>query len=179
MAKGVATRPKEWALFADAKDKTAKVIPKRWPSGRGGARFGAGRKQIEIPLNVLEAVASSHATLDEIAAYFHVTADTISRRQREDPEFREALNRGRALGKFNIRYNQTRMAQHHPGMAIWLGKQYLGQKDQIEQSGQIDHAMSAEMIAEIGKGFVEYLDYFRKLRRGPQQPVIEAKAEER
>lgn len=44
--------------------------------------------------------------------------------------FAEAFKTWSADGKISLRRNQFRMAEHNVSMAIWLGKQYLGQKDQ-------------------------------------------------
>lgn len=39
-----------------------------------------------------------------------------------------------APGKISLRRKQFRMAESNAAMAIWLGKQYLGQKDKSELS---------------------------------------------
>ena len=54
--------------------------------------------------------------------------------------FSEVFKEKRGLGKISLRRNQWRLAEKSATMAIWLGKQYLGQKDQVEASVAVDTA---------------------------------------
>ena len=54
--------------------------------------------------------------------------------------FSEVLKDKRGLGKISLRRSQWRLAEKSATMAIWLGKQYLGQKDQVEASVAVDTA---------------------------------------
>ena len=54
--------------------------------------------------------------------------------------FSEVFKEKRGLGKISLRRNQWRLAEKNATMAIWLGKQYLGQKDQVEASVVVDTA---------------------------------------
>ena len=54
--------------------------------------------------------------------------------------FSEVFKEKRGLGKISLRRNQWRLAEKRATMAIWLGKQYLGQKDQVEASVAVDIA---------------------------------------
>ena len=54
--------------------------------------------------------------------------------------FSEIFKEKRGLGKISLRRNQWRLAEKSATMAIWLGKQYLGQKDQVEASVAVDIA---------------------------------------
>ena len=54
--------------------------------------------------------------------------------------FSEVFKEKRGLGKVSLRRNQWRLAEKSATMAIWLGKQYLGQKDQVEASVAVDTA---------------------------------------
>lgn len=46
--------------------------------------------------------------------------------------FSEIFKQKRGLGKISLRRHQWRLAEKNANMAIWLGKQYLEQKDQPE-----------------------------------------------
>ena len=46
----------------------------------------------------------------------------------------------RQKGRASLRRSQFRLAEKSATMAIWLGKQYLGQKDQVEASVAVDTA---------------------------------------
>ncbi len=51
------------------------------------------------------------------------------------------MNRGRAHGRMSVRRKQMQMLldESNPTMAVWLGKQLLGQRDRqdIDHSGEI------------------------------------------
>jgi hypothetical protein len=123
------------------------------PRGRGGARPHAGRKRIEIDLVELEKLCALQCTNPEIAAWFGCTERTIEKRSKE-LAFQEAMSRGRAKGRISIRRNQFRLLEAgNATIGIWLGKQYLGQRDitPIELSGPNggDMKFSLEVIDAI------------------------------
>lgn len=99
-----------------------------------------GRPPIVFDPDVIEGLAAIQCTNEEIAAVVGCSADTIERRIRDDPEFAEALQRGKARGRETLRRTQWQGAMDgNPTMLIWLGKQVLGQRDHIDQnlSGEI------------------------------------------
>ena len=69
---------------------------------------------------------------EEVAAWFNVSTKTIERR-RKVGRFAEIMERGRAKGRISLRRTQMRLAEQGSGsVAIWLGKQLLGQVDHID-----------------------------------------------
>ena len=83
----------------------------------------------EIDLEELEKLCALQCTDEELALWFKVSTRTIERR-RQEPEFGEAMQRGKARGRMSIRRAQMRMLEAgNPAIAIWLGKQYLNQSD--------------------------------------------------
>jgi hypothetical protein len=91
------------------------------------------KRGIKAPIdpNELERLAALHCTDEEIAAWFGISTRTVER-NRKDPAFAEIIARGRAKGKISLRRTQMRLAeQGNPALAIWLGKQLLGQTDHI------------------------------------------------
>lgn len=85
-----------------------------------------------INLAELEKLAAMQCTDEEIAAWFNVSTRTIERR-RKSPVFAETIVRGKARGRISLRRAQRKiLEQGNATMAIWLGKQYLGQADQID-----------------------------------------------
>ena len=61
------------------------------------------------------------------------------------------MERGRARGKLNLRRIQNKMAENNAAMAIFLGKNLLGQSDQITYNLDIQIAVaggSAEIEPE-------------------------------
>ena len=92
------------------------------------------RMPAEIDLAELEKLAAMQCTDEEVAAWFGVNVRTIERK-RKDPAFVETIERGRAKGKISLRRSQLKMVdQGNPAMAIWLGKQYLNQTDEIRHA---------------------------------------------
>lgn len=104
---------------------------------QGGRRAGAGRKPVPIDLVELEKLSAMQCTNAEMAGWFDCSEKTFGKRSKE-PAFQEAMARGRAKGRLSIRRSQFRLLDAgNPTMAVWLGKQYLGQRDltPIELSG--------------------------------------------
>lgn len=90
-----------------------------------------GRKPAQIDLAELEKLSALQCTDEEIASWFGVSTRTIENR-RKSPAFAQAMQRGRTKGRISVRRNQMRMLENGNGtMAIWLGKQVLGQRDTI------------------------------------------------
>jgi hypothetical protein len=92
-----------------------------------------GRKA-RIDLGELEKLSALQCTDEEVAAWFRVSTRTIERRRKER-KFSETIARGRAKGKISLRRMQLRLAEEgNPALAIWLGKQYLGQTEQLQHA---------------------------------------------
>lgn len=93
-----------------------------------------GRPKIEIDKVKFERLCGIMCTLEEIAGIFGCSEDTIERWCKETYKttFAEAFKRYSATGKSSLRRMQFELAKRNAAMAIWLGKQYLGQKDYVE-----------------------------------------------
>lgn len=93
----------------------------------------AGRPRVEINLEELRKLMSLNCTMAEVAAFFGCNKKTIERRMKDDEEFAEIIDHGRADGMLSVRRQQFQiMESGNATMAIWLGKQLLGQRDQID-----------------------------------------------
>ena len=90
-----------------------------------------GRPTIEIDREQFQKLCSIQCTLSEIAGWYRCSEDTVERwcKRELGMTFAEAFKIWSADGKMSLRRIQFRMAETNPSMAIWLGKQYLGQKD--------------------------------------------------
>ena len=85
----------------------------------------------QLDMAELEKLAAMQCTDEEIAAWFGVTTRTIERR-RKTRAFQEALERGKAKGRVSMRRMQLKLLeQGNATMGVWLGKQYLGQTDEV------------------------------------------------
>ena len=95
----------------------------------------------EIDLSELEKLAGLQCTDEEIAAWFNVSTRTIERRRLE-PEFAEVMTRGKAKGRISVRRMQMKLLEEgNATMGVWLGKQILGQTDQISIDTSIQVAV--------------------------------------
>ena len=97
--------------------------------GEGPKKNGRPRK--EVDMGMVERLAQIMCTEDEIAAVMAIDKSTL----RRQPTFDEVYKKGREVGKSSLRRTQWRIAQNNAAMAIWLGKQYLGQTDKVEAVG--------------------------------------------
>ena len=92
-----------------------------------------GRPRIEFDLEQVRELAAIQCTQEEMASVLRCSVDTIKRRMGEDESFAEAIKGGKEGGKASLRRMQFKAAQNGSHtMLIWLGKQYLGQKDRSE-----------------------------------------------
>lgn len=98
-------------------------------NGEGPKKNGRPRK--EVDMGMVERLAQIMCTEDEIAAVMAIDKSTL----RRQPTFDEVYKKGREVGKSSLRRTQWRIAQNNAAMAIWLGKQYLGQTDKVEAVG--------------------------------------------
>lgn len=98
-------------------------------NGEGTKKNGRPRK--EVDMGMVERLAQIMCTEDEIAAVMDIDKSTL----RRQPTFDEVYKKGREVGKSSLRRTQWRIAQNNAAMAIWLGKQYLGQTDKVEAVG--------------------------------------------
>lgn len=92
------------------------------------------RPKIPIDRKQFENLCGLQCTKEEIASFFDCSEDTIERWCKSEYKecFAVVFKQKRGVGKVSLRRSQFRMAQKNPTMAIWLGKQYLGQRDQQE-----------------------------------------------
>lgn len=96
-----------------------------------------GRPKKEIDYAQAEKLANMFCTMEEIAAFFEVSVRTLER----DEEFCRIYKIGKNCAKMSLRRKQFNLADKNPQMAIFLGRQYLGQTDKIEQ----DHKVSVSI----------------------------------
>lgn len=95
-----------------------------------------GRPRKEITRKNFEKLCELQCTLSEIAAFFDCSEDTVERWCTEEygQGFADIFAIKRGNGKIALRRKQWKLADTSATMAIWLGKQYLGQKDSSEVS---------------------------------------------
>lgn len=91
------------------------------------------RKKIVIDRESFERLCSIQCTLPEIAGFFKCSHDTIERwcKKEYGINYGDVHQMYRQDGLVSLRRIQFKQAEKVPTMAIWLGKQYLGQRDVV------------------------------------------------
>lgn len=104
-----------------------------------------GRPKKEIDIKQFENLCELMCTEEEIAGWFNCSVDTIERwcKREYKVTFAEIFKRLSSKGKLSLRRAQFRIAENgNATMAIWLGKQYLGQSDRPEESIDVEDSDS-------------------------------------
>lgn len=123
-----------------------------------GEKKKMGRPKIDVSVEELHKLSMLHCTIEEIAAYFGCSRDTIERRMKDEEEVRLAIEQGRAQGKVSLRRKQFQILEktNNSTMAIWLGKNILGQTDKVELGVEVeggDKLLEAiSLVDQIAKG---------------------------
>jgi hypothetical protein len=86
-------------------------------------------------INILAGLARIQCTTKEAAAVLNVSEVTFFAFLKRSIKARETWDHSKENGRASLRRNQFKMAENNPTMAIWLGKQYLEQKDKHEVAG--------------------------------------------
>lgn len=94
------------------------------------------RPRKEINKEEFEKLCGIMCTKEEIAGWFKVSEDTIERfcKREYNDNFAEVYKKHSSMGRISLRRTQFKLAEKSPAMAIFLGKNYLGQKDAYEQN---------------------------------------------
>lgn len=90
-----------------------------------------GRPIKEVDWTSFEKLCGLHCTQSEIASFLQIHHETLIYKVEEKygESFSSVYKRFQEGGKCSLRRNQFAMSATNASMAIWLGKQYLGQKD--------------------------------------------------
>ena len=110
----------------------------------------AGRPKIQIDKAAFEKLCGLQCSLDEFAAFFECSPDTIERwcKATYDANFADVFAQKRGHGKIALRRAQFQLAQKSAAMAIFLGKNYLGQLDNPRESETNEITARLDAIAE-------------------------------
>lgn len=85
----------------------------------------------KLGIEIVTKLAGFMCTEEEIASFLDTTVETLHNKENYEA-FLECIKNGNNIGKVSLRQSQFNLSKTNPTMAIWLGKQYLGQKDTIE-----------------------------------------------
>ena len=89
------------------------------------------RKQIDQ--KSFESLCGLQCTKEEICGFFGITDKTLESwcKRTYKKGFSDVFKEKRGAGKISLRRSQFRLAEKSAAMAIFLGKQYLGQSDRV------------------------------------------------
>jgi AraC-like DNA-binding protein len=114
-----------------------------------------GRPRLEIDKKQFESLCGLQCTLEEIADFFQCSEDTIERwcKREYESTFAETFKKHSGKGKISLRRAQFKLAEKNASMAIWLGKQYLHQKDYF-----VDDAKNKDTMEKLDGLLKEFQD---------------------
>lgn len=122
-------------------------------------------------LEQIRRLASMQLTQTEIAAVLLVAGSTFKKFLADVPEARNAYEMGQGQGCASVRRSQFVMAHRSATMAIWWGKQYLGQADKIETDN--NHQVQHEWMNGTAEDFERKLRMVADRIKATQAPLIE------
>ena len=110
------------------------------------AQNKGGRPRKEIDKKQFENLCGLQCTKEEICSFFELTDKTLESwcKRTYKAGFSEVFRQKRGKGKISLRRYQFELAKKNANMAIWLGKNYLGQKDSVDVS--VDTGQLADLI---------------------------------
>ena len=116
-----------------------------------------GRPKTEINLEELQKLCTLNCTMPEIASFFNMPLRTLEDRFKNDTDVRTAIENGRNKGKLSVRRKQLQIMDetNNATMAIWLGKQLLGQRDKhdivTEDKGETKLSEALQVVQEMAR----------------------------
>lgn len=110
-----------------------------------------GRPRKEITEKEFEKLCGLHCTKFEIAAWFDISEDTLERRVKEiyGETFAAVFAKKKGNGKVSLRRKQWLLADKNAAMAIFLGKNLLGQRDNLDQN--LNHKGEIKLAYNLDK----------------------------
>ena len=109
----------------------------------------AGRPRKEIDKRDFEKLCMLQCTRAEICSWFNVSEPILidwCKRTYDGKDFLTVFNQKREGGKISLRRMQWQLAEKSPAMAIFLGKNLLGQTDKVEQTQNINGAVPTVQV---------------------------------
>lgn len=113
------------------------------------ARTGRPKKVINQKL--FENLCGIQCTEVEICGVLECSADTLNRwcKRTYKMTFADTYKSKSQVGKSSLRRAQWKLAEKNASMAIWLGKQYLGQRDIVEPGLPTDNTQEDALSVSL------------------------------
>ena len=113
------------------------------------------RPRKEIDQKQFENLCGLQCTLEEICGWFDVCSDTLETwcKRTYERSFSEVFAQKRGAGKISLCRSQWRFAEKNATMAIFLGKQFLGQRDNVDVNVTNNDGMPLDELETMVIGF--------------------------
>ena len=123
-----------------------------------------GRPPKEINQKIFEGLCAIQCTEEEICDVLDVDEATLLKwcRSVYGETFSEVFKKKKMGGKASLRRMQWKLAEKNATVAIWLGKQYLGQTDKVESEIVDDRKIEVEIKTPTKEDY----ERVRKLKEG-------------
>ena len=134
-----------------------------------------GRPRKEIDKDMFEKFCGIFCTEEEIAGFFKCSTDTLERwcKRTYSKSFADVYKIFTANGKMSLRRMQFKLAEKSPAMAIFLGKNMLGQSDNVRMEAQVEGK-----LADLIDGLKEPINDIHEETTGIDVPMADKPAEE-
>lgn len=112
-----------------------------------------GRPKKEIDKDQFEKLCGLQCTILEMCDYFDVDDKTLSKwcKDTYGKSFSEIFKIKRGRGLISLRRHQWNLAEKNSAMAIFLGKNYLGQKDAFEETHNVQNGILDDLVGALNK----------------------------
>ena len=129
----------------------------------------------EIDKDLFERFCGIFCTQEEIASFFKCDIRTLERwcKRTYNRSFVEVYKIYTETGKMSLRRMQFKLAEKSPAMAIFLGKNMLGQSDNVRMETQVDGK-----LADLIDGLKEPINDIHEETTGIDVPMANKPAEE-
>ncbi len=109
------------------------------------------RPRKEIDQKQFENLCGLQCTKEEICGWFDVSDKTLDAwcKRTYRLSFSEVFSQKRGKGKISLRRAQFQLAESSASMAIWLGKQYLGQREPENKAGNNPTGAENNLLSAI------------------------------
>ena len=106
---------------------------------------------LNIDKKTFENLCAIQCTKDEICGIFDIDEKTLTRWCKDiyNEGFSDVFKRKSQTGKMSLRRTQFKLAEKNPTMAIFLGKQYLGQRDNVEVEHTANNGILTDLLGAL------------------------------
>ncbi len=116
-----------------------------------------GRPLAKIDKETFEKLCAMQCTREEVCDFFEISEKTLNSwcMRTYSETFSPVFKKKRSKGKISLRRTQFKLAETNVTMAIWLGKQYLGQSDNPNQQSEEKINKEVDGLSESIKELVK------------------------